>query len=169
MSQLLKAKMAHPISMQILFSESSLHLVSFMFRETNKNHNCKSYIALCNNDEKVLNCFTTVNKQFYRVKLSSLFYSMDGWKPVWQLIVWNLASKYYRQSTAETVSARQTKDCKDYSKPSLAGLRADINRHLTRASHCRTNNIIKGREFITSIPVLNGWVKKLKEKARTSV
>ena len=64
-------------------------------------------------------------------------------------------------------SALQTKDGKDYSKPSLVGLRAGINRHLPGAPHCRTINIIKDREFIISNQVLNGLVKN--EKGRQGV
>ena len=63
-------------------------------------------------------------------------------------------------------SALQTKDGKDYSKPSLVGLRAGINRHLTGAPHCRTINIMKDREFMTSNQVLNGLVKKLKREGK---
>ena len=63
-------------------------------------------------------------------------------------------------------SALQTKDGKDYSKPSLVGLRAGINRHLNGAPHCRTISIMKDREFMTSNQVLNGLVKKLKREGK---
>ena len=60
----------------------------------------------------------------------------------------------------------QTKDGKNYSKPSLVGLHAGINRHLMSAPYCRTVNIMKDREFMTSNQVLNGLVKKLKREGK---
>ena len=63
----------------------------------------------------------------------------------------NMLQKFY--------AGLQTKDGKDYFKPSLVGLRAGINRHLMSPPYCRTINLMKDREFMTSNQVQNGLVK----------
>ena len=60
----------------------------------------------------------------------------------------------------------QTKDGKDYSKSSLAGIRSAISRHMTSLPHNRKLSLMKDSELMTSHHVFAGLTKMLKRNGK---